>query len=80
SIGAVRMFERLEALLAPANANGAGRLPLRAGYCAVPNFAESRVDAVEMLLQATSALRQLQAADGAERIRAFAPAPAPAAG
>ncbi len=73
SEGAVRLFERLEQLLAAEHGNGAGRLPLRAGYCAVPNFAAAQVDPVELLLRATAALRQLQATDGAERIRAFEP-------
>lgn len=76
SEGAVRLFERLEQLLAPEDGNGAGRLPLRAGYCAVPNFAAAQVDPVELLLRATSALRQLQATPGPDRIRAFEPVPA----
>lgn len=72
SAGAVRLFERLERLLETENGNGAGgRLPLKAGYCAVTDFATSPVDAVELLLRATSALRQLQTAPGTDRIRAF---------
>jgi GGDEF domain-containing protein len=43
---------------APLGANGAGRLiEVKAGYQAVPNYAESSVDAVEMLVRASSALR-----------------------
>lgn len=72
SAGAVRLFERLERLLESDNGNGAsGRLPLKAGYCAVTDFASSPVDAVELLLRATSALRQLQTTPGPDRIRAF---------
>jgi diguanylate cyclase (GGDEF)-like protein len=73
SIGAVRMFDRLERALASHNTNGAGQLPLRAGYCAVADFAVSEIDAVEMLLRATSALRQLREHGAGERIRAFEP-------
>ncbi len=49
---------------------------VRAGYYAVPNFAESSVDAVEMLVRAASALRQ-PAPDGdlASVVRAFEPQP-----
>lgn len=76
SAGAVRLFERLERLLETENGNGAGsRLPLKAGYCAVTDFATSPVDAVELLLRATSALRQLQNAPGTDRIRAFETTP-----
>ncbi len=73
SVGAVRMFERLERLLAGHSSNGAGQHPLRAGYCAVADFAVSEIDAVEMLLRATSALRQLREQGTGERIRAFEP-------
>lgn len=74
SIGAVRLFERIERTLEGTHTNGAGRQPLRAGYCAVEDFSVSEVDAVELLLRATSALRQLREQGGDERIRAFAPA------
>lgn len=59
--GAVRLAERVQAALAasPFAATGdEARLAVRAGYCAVPDFAESSVDAVEMLVRAASALRQ----------------------
>ncbi|HXE58866.1 MAG TPA: response regulator [Gemmatimonadales bacterium] len=72
--GAVRLVERLGASLeASAIPLGGGerRLRLRAGYCAVPDFADSPVDAVEMLLRATTALRDLRAEGDGERIRAF---------
>ena len=51
------------------------KLKIRAGYCAVPDFAESSVDAVEMLLRATTALRHLRAESNGERIRAFEQVP-----
>jgi GGDEF domain-containing protein len=51
---------------------GEKTLRLRAGYCAVPDFAESSVDAVELLLRATTALRDLKREGAAgERIRSF---------
>ena len=45
---------------------------VRAGYCAVPDFAESAMDASELLLRATTALRDLkrEGPEG-ERVRAF---------
>jgi hypothetical protein len=55
---------------------GEKNLRLRAGYCAVPDFAESSVDAVELLLRATTALRDLKREGKAgERIRAFEQVP-----
>ena len=74
--GAERLVERLQESLAaePLSLEGGGerRLTIKAGYCAVPDFAESSVDAVEMLLRAATALRQLRA-DGTAgtSIRAF---------
>ncbi|HEY9450304.1 MAG TPA: hypothetical protein VIQ60_11185, partial [Gemmatimonadaceae bacterium] len=50
------------------------KVKIRAGYCAVPDFSESAVDAVEMLLRATTALRHLGSDDeGSNAIRAFEP-------
>ena len=80
--GAVRLVERLGQMLetAPTGRDhpAPGTLRVRAGYCAVPNFAESSVDAVEMLLRATSALRSLRNSNAAERVRAFGPEPSTA--
>jgi hypothetical protein len=47
---------------------------IRAGYYAVPDYAESAVDAVEMLVRAAAALRQGSGRGGAIRapIQAFA--------
>ena len=45
---------------------------VKAGYCAVPDFAESAVDAMELLLRATTALRDLKREAGTTTaIRAF---------
>ena len=76
---AVRMVRRLGGAIesSPIPVRGGERtLRLRAGYCAVPDFAESSVDAVELLLRATTALRDLKR-EGAigERIRAFEQVP-----
>ena len=58
---------------------GAGRgatLRIRAGYCAVPDFAESSVDAVELLLRATTALRDLKREGDGEQDACIRPGPA----
>jgi diguanylate cyclase (GGDEF)-like protein len=72
--GAVRLVRRLggavEATKIPVR-GGERSVRIRAGYCAVPDFAESAVDAVELLLRATTALRDLKGAGESDRIRAF---------
>ncbi|MEP7247585.1 MAG: response regulator [Gammaproteobacteria bacterium] len=72
--GAERLVERLgdsiEAAPIPAR-GGDRRIRIRAGYCAVSDFAESPIDAVEILLRATTALRDLRKAGDQSRIRAF---------
>jgi hypothetical protein len=50
------------------------RVEIRAGYCAVPDFAESTIDAVEMLLRAATALRHVRDVNGGV-IRAFEEVP-----
>ena len=68
--GAVRLVERLQQSLeaAPLEANGTERaIRLRASYCAVPDYATSSVDAVEMLLNAASALRRGRVSDPEHR-------------
>ena len=72
--GAIRMLERLgERIEAEPVKMGdlEKKLRIRAGYCAVPDFAESSVDAVEMLLRATTALRHLRTEGTVDRIKAF---------
>ncbi|HJU69651.1 MAG TPA: response regulator [Gemmatimonadaceae bacterium] len=57
--GARRLVARLQGVLEETlSADASSGLPMRirAGYCAVPNFAEASVDAVEMLLRAATAL------------------------
>lgn len=76
--GALHFLERLrraiEAL--PVTVDGAEQpVGIRAGYSAVPDFAESPVDAVELLLRATSTLRQLRSEADGEWIRAFGAPP-----
>ena len=44
---------------------------IRAGYCAVPDYAHSSVDAVEMLLRAAATLRHLRAEGDPALVRAF---------
>jgi len=65
--GAVRLVERLQETLdvAPVTVNGVERtLRIRAGYFAVPDYAEAAVDAVEMILRAAAALKQSRAGGG----------------
>jgi diguanylate cyclase (GGDEF)-like protein len=74
---AVEMIERIrEAIEAePLAMDGLHqRVEIRAGYCAVPDFAESTIDAVEMLLRAATALRHVRDESGGA-IRAFEDVP-----
>jgi diguanylate cyclase (GGDEF)-like protein len=72
--GAERLVERLgdsiEAAPVPVR-GGDRRVRIRAGYCAVPDFSESPIDAVEILLRATTALRDLRKAGSDVRVRSF---------
>lgn len=77
--GAVRMMERLQEAIdaEPLRTDDAStRVRIRAGYCAVPNFAEAAVDAVEMLLRATTALRYARSDATGGDIKAFEEVPA----
>jgi two-component system, cell cycle response regulator len=78
--GAVRLVNRLsgavEATRIPVR-GGERAVHVKAGYCAVPDFAESSVDAVELLLRATTALRDLRRGGDEGRIRAFEQVPQP---
>jgi diguanylate cyclase (GGDEF)-like protein len=72
--GALRLIQRLGATIeaSPIPVRGGERsLRVRAGYCAVPDFAESPVDVVELLLRATTALRELKRDNDSEQIRVF---------
>jgi len=72
--GAQRLAERLGEVVADAAVvrEGNGAIQLSAGYCAVSDFSSSDVDAVELLLRATTALRELRESGHAERVREFA--------
>jgi PleD family two-component response regulator len=79
--GAQRLAERVreavdaERIALDGTSGGAEHLHVRAGYYAVPNFAESTVDAVEIVVRAASALRQGTVAGGTRHsapIQAFA--------
>jgi len=64
--GALKFVERFQRELeaSPTLIDGVTRrLKVRAGYCAVSDFAQSSFDAVELLLRAASALRQARAAE-----------------
>jgi len=72
--GALRLIQRLGGTIeaSPVPVRGGERLlRVQAGYCAVPDFAESPVDAVELLLRATTALRDLKRDGDPEQVRAF---------
>jgi diguanylate cyclase (GGDEF)-like protein len=76
--GALRLIQRLGATIeaSPIPVRGGERsLRVRAGYCAVPDFAESPVDVVELLLRATTALRELKRDNDSEQVRAFEQTP-----
>jgi diguanylate cyclase (GGDEF)-like protein len=75
---ALRLVRRLSGAIegSPvAHRGGERSIRIRAGYCAVPDFAQSPVDAVELLLRATTALRDLRREGKGERIRAFEQVP-----
>lgn len=72
--GARRLVERLkdqvEAL--PLTLDGTPhRVRFKAGYYAVSDFSQSSVDAVELLLRASSAIRQVHSADAVDAARAY---------
>jgi two-component system, cell cycle response regulator len=72
--GALRLADRIGTALEAEAAPGLDQpIRLQAGYCAVSDFAESPVDALELLLRATTALHDLQKEGPVERIRAFEP-------
>ena len=76
--GALRLVRRLGGSIesSPIPVRGGERsLRVQAGYCAVPDFAESAVDAVELLLRATTALRDLKRGGESAQVRGFDQAP-----
>jgi diguanylate cyclase (GGDEF)-like protein len=78
--GVLRLVRRLGSSIesAPVPVRGGQRsLRVQAGYCAVPDFAESPVDAVELLLRATTALRDLKREGHSDQVRGFEQSPIP---
>lgn len=76
--GVLRLVRRLGSSIesSPIPVRGGERsLRVQAGYCAVPDFAESPVDAVELLLRATTALRDLKREGDPEQVRGYEQAP-----
>lgn len=76
--GAVRMMERMQEMMDAqpvALGDAEHKVKIRAGYCAVPDFSESAVDAVEMLLRATTALRYLRTDESGATIKSFEDVP-----
>ena len=74
SVGAIRLAERVQASLLsePPSLHGHKyRVRVRAGYAAVTDFAESSLDAVELLMRASAALRHGRARNSSESIVAF---------
>jgi diguanylate cyclase (GGDEF)-like protein len=72
--GVLRLVRRLGSSIeaSPFPVRGGERsLRVQAGYCAVPDFAESPVDAVELLLRATTALRDLKRDGDSASVRGF---------
>jgi diguanylate cyclase (GGDEF)-like protein len=76
--GALRLVGRLgaavEATRIPVR-GGERSVRVKAGYCAVEDFADASVDAVELLLRATTALRDLKRGGEDQRVRAFEQVP-----
>ena len=78
--GVLRLVRRLGSSIesAPVPVRGGQRsLRVQAGYCAVPDFAESPVDAVELLLRATTALRDLKREGHSDQVRGYEQSPIP---
>jgi diguanylate cyclase (GGDEF)-like protein len=76
--GVLRLVRRLGSSIesSPIPVRGGERsLRVQAGYCAVPDFAESPVDAVELLLRATTALRDLKREGDPEQVRGYEQTP-----
>lgn len=76
--GAICLIERLRGVV-ESSAFPAGdrtiRFKVRAGYCAVADFATSSVDAVELLLRASSALPHVRTSEAPREITAFEDVP-----
>jgi diguanylate cyclase (GGDEF)-like protein len=76
--GAISLAERLRAQVEGSSfsfGDTTRRYKVRAGYCAVPDFAESSVDAVEVLLRAATALRHVRTSSTPREISAYEDVP-----
>ncbi len=71
SSGVVQMVDRLDRILREREGGADTPIRLRAGYSAVPDLAASRLDVLQVVLQASNALRSLLAEPGAGRVRSF---------
>jgi len=74
--GAVKLAERLASALTSNGSGGAtpkavARPPMRAGYFAIPDFHESPIEPVNMLVRATTALRLGRSKGNGKWIHAF---------
>src|SRR5262249_12813804 len=73
-VGAVKLVERLRdsvESVAFLVGDTTIRFKIRAGYCAVADFAQSSVDAVEILLRAATALRHVSASETPRLVTGF---------
>jgi len=78
--GVIRLIERIREEVESMQASGSVEdrpLRINAGYCAVADFAASDVDAVELLVRASTALRHSKGNEARERISAFEDIPVP---
>ena len=76
--GAVRLAERIQASVGDAQISVVGdetRVNMQAGYAAVPDFAHSTVDAVELMLRAATALRHVRSTEATKTITSFEDVP-----
>lgn len=76
--GALRLVERLRKAVESTSfliGDSPFRFKVRAGYCAVRDFSTSAVDAVEVLLRASTALRHARTSDSPQTITAFEDVP-----
>ena len=71
---AERLREAIETSVFP-DGERTHRFRIRAGYCAVADFATSSVDAVELLLRAEAALRHVRSTASAGAITAYEDVP-----
>lgn len=69
--GARRLVMRLRRALEREDRSAAGPLDLRAGFCAVADLADSRLEPNELVRRAGSALDHLQAANSADVLLSF---------